>query len=476
MAERPEECGRDGRVGSAADPAPPAAPSPAAAGRSASPSSSAHAPSPSPAAAGEGWGEGRSASPTRSATPLAPTLFGSARRFGCLLFLCALLLRLGAVLALDPGGVRFPDSRQYLEMVRNFDAGRGMVFEEERCGRVPGYPFLLWLLERGGADPVVAAKLLQAFLGAAVLLLFWDLGRRAFGETAGRLGALLVAVDPFQIFFTTLLLTESLLADLLVLELYLVVGALAAASSRRAVLLAAGAGAVNGLACLVHPTQLAFFGFLLPCVVLAAAPGRRRFAFAGWLLFALATAVVILPWTVRNYRVSDGAFVPLTARAGAALYEAFCPEADGGPVKDRIVWPSGLAGLDEVGRDRFLRGETARLIAADPGRALGLALRKLARFWNPVPNDAEFRTPFYCTVSLAYMLPLIIGGVAGLAACGRDLPRRALLLSPLLYSSAFSLFFVGSLRFRTPVLPFLAPFAGYGLYRIIAAIRRPGAG
>lgn len=385
---------------------------------------------------------------------LAPPSPRRLRALLLLLFLLAVALRLGAVLARGPGRIGFPDSRQYLEMADNFGRGRGFVFEHEEAGRVPGYAFLLWLVGALGADPVVGIKVVQALLGGVAALLAWWIGRRELGVRAGWIAGALVAGDPFLIFVSTEVLVEATLTTLLLAQMALLLRAVDGPSLRWA----AGAGAVNGLACLVHPNQLAYVGFLLPFWLLRAGRARAGRTLAAWGLFALAALVVILPWSVRNY-ARLGAVVPLTSRLGDGLYEAFCPEADGGPVKDVIRWPAGIAGLGEVERDRFLRGEAWRLIAADPGRVGALAARKFVRFWNVVPNHAPYRTPLYSAVSLTLYAGVLVLALVGLARAGRDLRARALLASPALYNMSLHLIFVSSLRFRVPIMPFVAFFA-----------------
>ncbi|MBI3269929.1 MAG: glycosyltransferase family 39 protein [Planctomycetes bacterium] len=411
-----------------------------------------------------------------AAADRSPAVDRGRLRFLFLLFAVALLLRLGAVVARGPGRVEFPDSRQYLEMAENFDRGRGFVFEQEAAGRVPGYPFLLWLLGRAFGEPVVSVKVLQALLGAVGALLAYFIGSREFGEGAGRVAGVLVALDPFLIFFATQVLVEAPISTVLLLLLFALLRLADDFRPGRA----AVAGLLAGGACLFHPNQLAYLGFLLPFWLLRAGRARLFPALRAYALVLLFALLAILPWSVRNYRVL-GRVVPLTARLGDGLYEAFCPEADGSPVKDRMTFPRGVAGLSEADRDRFLRAEAWRLIAADPGRALGLAWTKFLRFWNLVPNFAGYRTPFYDALSLTTYAPVLFAALAGLALCGRGLREKALLASPTLYNMSLHLIFVSSLRFRIPVFPFFALFAAHaaaswwrGRRRTPAAAPPPG--
>jgi 4-amino-4-deoxy-L-arabinose transferase-like glycosyltransferase len=351
-------------------------------------------------------------------------------------------------------------------MAENFGAGRGFVFDREIAGRVPGYPFLLWIVGAVAGDPVVGGKVLQAFLGAAGAILAWRIGRREFGEAAGRIAGLLTAVDPFLIYFSTQVLVEASLSTVLLLLMDLLLRAAEDHRPRRAAL----AGLATGVACLFHPNQLAFLGFLLPFWLARAGRARLLPAIRSYALVVCFALLVILPWSVRNY-VRLGGVVPLTSRLGDGLYEAFCPEAYGGPVKDKIVWPAGLEGLGELERDRFLRRAAWGHIARDPARAVRLGARKLFRFWNLVPNYEGYKKPVYEVVSIGFCGPVFLLALAGLLGCGRDLRAKALLASPTLYNMSLHTVFVSSLRFRIPVMPFLALLAGYATARAVEGWR-----
>lgn len=72
-------------------------------------------------------------------------------------------------------------------------------------------------------------------------------------------------------------------------------------------------------------------------------------------------ALIVVPWTVRNYRLL-GAFVPVSTNSGYVLYHGMNPESDG-------MWSPALRSighLDEIERDRLARQAAIRQICDHP--------------------------------------------------------------------------------------------------------------
>jgi len=85
------------------------------------------------------------------------------------------------------------------------------------------------------------------------------------------------------------------------------------------------------------------------------------------------------------------------------------------------------------------------------------ALVKLARTWNPFPNVAEHRSGRSAWAGAIYSLALFVLAFVGALRLWRN--RRgqlALLLAPVLYFSLVHMVYVGSVRYRVPLMPLLA--------------------
>jgi len=131
-----------------------------------------------------------------------------------------------------------------------------------------------------------------------------------------------------------------------------------------------------------------------------------------------------------------------------------------------------LKGLGEIERDRTLRRLALEQMRADPARVLRLALTKFGRTWNLVPNQADYRRGYTALVSAAFTGLVLLLAAVGLwrslaiepRASVRAAPRppdqgRWLLLFhvlvwlPVVYFTLVHCVFVGSLRYRVPLMP-----------------------
>lgn len=174
--------------------------------------------------------------------------------------------------------------------------------------KTPGYPFFLGVAYNilGGATKV---QLAQACLQPLTIGLTWLLARRLFPNPRIALAsAFVVAVYPFAWQYTTLLYPESLAMPAVLL--LLVIGLDRTPTPRRA----AALGLATGLVVLIRPNAFVFL-FALLAGWLIAQPGRRTLRHGA---VAVGLSVVCLvPWTIRNYDISGGAFVPLSVQDGA---------------------------------------------------------------------------------------------------------------------------------------------------------------
>src|SRR5262249_54738043 len=133
----------------------------------------------------------------------------------------AFLVRVGWVLHLpvDEQGLRvLPDQVEYLQLGRNLLEKQSLEFFDERFDqtvrayRTPGYPLLVALC---GAN-IRAIRLVQALIDTSTVLAAYVLARRWLSPTASVFAALIVAVNPFLVYFTGLILSETLFIAMLV--------------------------------------------------------------------------------------------------------------------------------------------------------------------------------------------------------------------------------------------------------------------
>jgi 4-amino-4-deoxy-L-arabinose transferase-like glycosyltransferase len=391
----------------------------------------------------------------------------------------ALGLRLGYVLTL-PADLRWPDEETYDQIATNFLIGEGLTFRHDEIQKPPLYPLTLAVLTKLGLQ-APGVRIVQAFLGALTCLLIYLLARELMGEWPGRVAGALAAVEPFFIYFTGYLLTETLFLLFFVASWYYIVRTWQELSrrARKTEWLARCliAGLLAAATTLIRPELLPVYA-LVPIVWLLIGP-RRIAGFAVGVLMMVVWCVGMSPWVARNYVVlyqpQETPIVVTTLGVGESLFEGVFPRATGGPAKERsyLYWPAGTERLSEYERNKELIAASVSLMTNNPRRTLELAWVKLKRTWSVVPNDAEAQTPFYRTVSMVYYIPVFAAAVLGLlvALVKR---RRELVwtLLPVVLLTLTHMVFVGSVRYRVMMMPLVLVLSGAGICWLGAFIFR----
>ena len=379
------------------------------------------------------------------------------RRILAVIFLAAVAARAAVGLSLEDR-IYFADGRDYAAMARNILEGTGPRLNERTvANRGPGYAYyvagvMAAFARTGEQVPLRAIRLSHALLGGLLCLVVAGIASRLFSPKAGLAAAALTALDPFLTFFSGFVLTESLFT------LLLAAGFLFLLYSRDGKIIWAGiAGLTLGGAALVRPSVLA----MLPLLGLAwlALNRKQPHVFACTVAMWLLAFSTVLPWGIRNHRLT-GRYALSTLSAGASLYEGTYPGADGAPAMDRIEWPPEIYCMGEAEKNEFLQRRAVEFIRGNPQRIARLAPVKLARFWSIVPNFSEYRRPAFMAISAIYMIPVLAAIAAGILLAGSKLKPGAILLLPAVYFSLLHTVFVGSIRYRAPVMPLLAVFAG----------------
>ncbi|MCP4594210.1 MAG: hypothetical protein GY842_26065 [bacterium] len=385
-------------------------------------------------------------------------------------FLVALGARAGWGLyrmsASGSAALEFPDEQQYWLMATSLHEGRGLTDELGfRAGRMPLYPAGLSLVV-GCSWGVAAVKVAQWLIGGLGAVFAAILGSRFGGRGVGVLVGLAFAVDPFLIFFSNLVLTETLFLTVLV-AWWSYVARFAVEPRgptwRQWILVG-----LLGLACVyARESTLGLIGAVLVVHLI-----RRRFERNSWLGVAVVGGVLLaglFPWALRNHQVL-GDWCWLTTRAGISLYDGVGPQATGASDLGDVKRQDAVRELTELEYNRYFLNAAWAEVRADPFRVVQLAVRKFGRMWNPVPNAAEYQSAMVRVVSAAWMIPLLLLALAGAVVLARDRTAGGLgavvfLLLPALYLSALHMVFVGSVRYRLGAMPMLAVLAAVVLVR-----------
>lgn len=388
----------------------------------------------------------------------------------------ALLVRLiaGAQLADEPL-FRFPqlDSLEYYRWAQRIAEGHFVWPVPPPHGL--GYPVFLGLLLQGLGGSLGAVRVAQAFLGAGTCLLTALVASRAFGRRAGIAAGLVLALQGPLVYTEVSLLGEGLL-------LFLLAGTLAVYFLVRPPLArGALAGLLLGLAALVRPTALVLLPVLAAGLLLGKRDDRRAAAGAAGLLLA-ACLLVVGPAVWKISRV-NGSFVPIQGYGGLNFYIGNSPAGEGLPGKrlgrgwELLETEALRAGKRSAAdQDRYYLRKTRGEIA---GRPLGflslLASKALWLIQAEEVRDTHSYAFFRGTSWLLRLLPgfglLLALAVAGLVAAARRGTPQPVLLASLIVFAATTVFLVVGSRYRLPLVPVLAVYAGLGAVSLYEAAR-----
>lgn len=352
----------------------------------------------------------------------------------------------------------------------------------------PAYPYLLALL---GAPGPLAVFALQHLLGAAAVVVLYRVALSAFGRPAALAAGVLAALYGPAVFYESRFLGECWILAANAAWLFCLLRAREA--PRPGPWWALG-GLCLGVSAVFRPNAL----ILLPAAAawgawtLKGAP-RRLAACAA--LFALGVWLPLLPFQLRNRALDPSRGWGLTTSSGGAnFYLGNNPEADGlnqapsfiryGPghqyqdFKEEAQRRAGRA-LSPREVSRYWLREALRWMAAEPGAAARLWLRKAGFFLNRKEPPDNFFLALFERFTRLGPLPLAGWGLVlplGLAGLALSLGDAAARRSWLLHAYALSYFGVNVAfyilsRYRFPAAAAFLPFAGYAAARLAAMAR-----
>jgi len=324
----------------------------------------------------------------------------------------------------------------------------------------PAYPFFLALLLKA-LNSTDAARIAQAALASATCVLVARAGEVLFERKAGIAAGLLLAISGPAALVDVSFWEEGFVG-------FLLSGSLLLLATRKTPAGAALAGLLLGAACAARPTALLFVLAALAAVLLLEGWPRRGPSAAALLI---GVAVVLTPAVVASSRAS-GRFVFVRAYGAVNLWLGNDPASGGvqnarpnGPW-DVVIAAPARAGVAPKDEEAWFTRKTLERAQADPA---GLARAVLSKaVWltqAEEPRDNHAYAFFARESGILRVLPGF-GALLALAAASvfawRGLRGKAL---PLLWIAAGAvpvLAALAGLRYRMPLVPPVAIFAGAG--------------
>ncbi len=384
-------------------------------------------------------------------------------------------LRLGIAELVQP--VRLVgDEAYYARTARNLAAGRGHVYVEEESGtrlrswRPPAQSFLLSLAHDPFAplaESLAPMARQQVLLGTLWVAVTGALGWVLLDRRTGVLAAALAGLDPALVAQSHYLWSETLFG-------VLVGAALVGVALARGWPGAAATGLLFGAAALTREVALPVAGVAALWWIGRTPVGGRRAALLRAGLMLAVTALVVLPWSLRNWRV-QGRLVPVSTIGWFAAAEGNTLEhpewwRPRGPRQTAFALAYFELG-DELARTDFARAHALEAIRSEqPAWLLRKALRNLALLWSP---DSvllyKLRRGAYGPLEPAALRAVELGSALWyglvwiLAVLGLALARGRAGLALAVLGTVMALHVASNAtaRFRLPWMPLLIVYASY---------------
>jgi 4-amino-4-deoxy-L-arabinose transferase-like glycosyltransferase len=395
----------------------------------------------------------------------------------------ATVVRLGYVL-FYPQLPLCPDCQRYDEVGLNVAEGRGFIggFSGDtlfwpqvhnpttpEIGNGPVYPTFLAAIYWLFGHEVVWVRIAQAAIAALSLVPLFALLDSSIGRAGALRASTLVAVYPAFIVYSGFVLTETLSTTLLVVTTCTLHRAWVHGRAAWWML----TGTLMGVSTLIR-AEFLFVFVAMGLLTIWRRPARSTVTALA--LVAVAAAVTMAPWTIRNYRIFHRV-IPVSVHDGDTLWISVKGWTDwhfGDPELQALV-----RGLDYVEESDALRQAAIRDIADHPFRFAATRLTRFPDFWltghtsNVVGVSDSFATYWQRGAIgvvaikgalLTFNVGLIGLGLMGIARAlaSRTLARPDVLLlaTPIVSLAAVHLVLFAAPRYQVPMMPFVLAFAG----------------
>jgi 4-amino-4-deoxy-L-arabinose transferase-like glycosyltransferase len=392
----------------------------------------------------------------------------------------------------------YAEARWYFELATRLANGEGYGYTlthlRPTAAWPVGYPAFLAVLFTMFGPSTVVARLANIGLEVLLVYLTYRLALRLFDRPIALLSALLIAVMPGFIVYTSLVSTDVLFAVLALLTLLLTLGKPVPAPSlntKRVLTTGLLAGLIDGIMILTRATGLTLFPVwaLIHWVTIRHTSNAAKRWWLWIFAFGLGTALFVVPWTIRNY-VHFHKIIPVSTGGGVNFWMGNNPLAVGGYVypRDPKLNPFLSMADQEIAADELGYRLGFQFIREYPERIPRLIFGKIFYIFNSndaglawngksaiSPTDQPIEPPVYAATDAVYtvMASLAILGLAALAIQGNAPPLSWLGVFLTIYWTLTHLPFSGIDRYTVPLFPFLTTYAGVGVIALLRFSNRP---
>ena len=364
-------------------------------------------------------------------------------------FLCSLILIGGTIYsALERPQLQFVDEREYVALARSIIQEHSYSIDSHipTAYRPPGYPLLLSGLIALGLD-VTAMRLLNFIFLAGSVLLTYKLVKELHTVLAGVIAAGLVACYPVLFYSAGTLVPQTTGAFILLLALTLTVR-----TDAKAPLRYLAAGFLWGFQILAIPS------FLFTIVLFFVWPlwqARSLRALKLSFLFVFGIAIVVTPWTIRNYNVFHKlVLVSTNSGVNLLLGNSEHTTVNGGASVDISQYWDIPDSFNEAQKDSHYAARAIEYISHNKIRSLKMYFSKFLNYFS-YGNDLNTREKsarLQDYVMIATYGPLIIIFLLRLLSSRIFPPTREEMFLILMFigSGFFLAIYFTRIRFRLP--------------------------
>jgi len=341
--------------------------------------------------------------------------------------------------------------------------------------RSPLYPMVIGgIYYLFGEQPQVV-QLLQCLLFAATCVLTFDMGRRVFNLRTGVLAGAICAIHPLMLRYVPDLHLETLLTFLFTLTVWCTVRFYGEPTFKRGVALGAAGAAAALTKAVVVLYPLLFVAVWYALRLLRRGPaGQRAPSLTAVCAIAVTMLALILPWTVRNYRATNGRFVLISSGFNDAFLRGYVftkPEYALlrtspyiGAEKESNAWFQDLARRagtewekDDYETEQILGREVRVKLQNEPGAFVRKSVVGLFTFWYEMTSLANS-----LVVGLFALAAVLFAAVGAPRAWREDRPLWLFVL-PALHLNLLLALLLALGRYSAPVMPALLVASAFGI-------------
>ena len=397
------------------------------------------------------------------------------------------------------------DQISYDGLARRVVDGFGFSFAEGHWPATPAgeptahwsylYTLYLALIYKLFEPYPLIARVIQALIaGIFQTLLIVRIGSRLFNRTVGLIAAALNAAYIYFFYYAGALMTETFYITCILwtfdvsFRLVYMDRNTHKVGQTRSRLQWLELGLAIGLTVLLRQLLLLFLPFLFIWIWWnlpqnEAVSWKRKIhlsAIRGLTISTAVLALLILPFTIRNYR-AFGTFVLLNTNAGFAFFWGnhpvhgthFMPLLSGGAQQYHDLIPTELLSLNEAELDKALLKLGIQFVADDPGRFLLLSISRMKEYFKFWPTAGSGLVSNLSRIgSFGISLPFVLYGLwvtlfhEWKFKKSNERWELVLILSFILVYTAIHLLSWTLIRYRLPLDSLFLIFAAVGIQRL----------